>query len=62
MSLRKQQSKFVRKIGLLILYAYELDFELSFGDTYPGKFKHNLTVSILKVLPLILTYSKVVVT
>lgn len=40
MTLRQEQSKFVRKVGLLISYAYELGFELSFGDTYPGKYKH----------------------
>ena len=41
MSLRKKQSEFVRKVGLLILFAYEKGYELTFGDTYPGKFKHN---------------------
>ena len=34
MSLRKQQSEFVRKVGLLIAYAYELGYELTFGDAY----------------------------
>lgn len=42
MSLRKQQSKFVKAVGLLISYAYSLGYELTFGDTYPGKFKHKL--------------------
>ena len=32
MSLRKQQSRFVRKVALLILYAYEKEYELTFGD------------------------------
>jgi hypothetical protein len=41
MSLRKQQSIFVKKIALLILYAYELGYEVTFGDTYSGKFKHK---------------------
>ena len=34
MSLRQRQSKFARKIGLLILYAYEKGYELTFGDAY----------------------------
>lgn len=41
MSLRKQQSEFVRAVGLLIAYAYSLGYELTFGDTYPGKFSHK---------------------
>lgn len=41
MSLRDDQSEFVRAVGLLITYAYYLGYELSFGDTYPGKFKHK---------------------
>ena len=34
MSLRKAQSKFVRMVALLILYAYEKGYELTFGDAY----------------------------
>ncbi len=41
MSLRKQQSRFTKKVALLILYAYELGYEITFGDTYSGKFKHK---------------------
>jgi hypothetical protein len=41
MSLRQQQSEFVRAVGLLITYAYYLGFEVTFGDTYPGKYKHR---------------------
>ena len=41
MSLRTKQSKFVKAVGLLITYAYDLGYELSFGDTYPGNFKHR---------------------
>ena len=41
MSLREQQSKFVDAIGKLIIYAYSLGYELTFGDTYPGKHKHK---------------------
>ena len=40
MSLRKQQSEFVKAVGLLITYAYYLGYEVTFGDTYPGKYKH----------------------
>ena len=32
MTLRQKQSRFVRMVALLILYAYELGYELSFGD------------------------------
>jgi len=32
MTLRQQQSEFVRKVSLLILYAGRLDYELTFGD------------------------------
>ena len=42
MSLRNEQSEFVEAVGKLICYAYSLGYELTFGDTYPGKFKHNL--------------------
>lgn len=41
MSLRQQQSEFVKAVGKLICYAYSLGYELTFGDTYPGKFKHR---------------------
>ena len=41
MSLRNQQSEFVKAVGNLICYAYSLGYELTFGDTYPGKFKHK---------------------
>ena len=41
MSLRKDQSFFVEAIGKLIVWAYEQGYELTFGDTYPGKFQHS---------------------
>lgn len=41
MSLREKQSRFVENVGFLILKAYQLGYELTFGDTYPGKWKHN---------------------
>jgi hypothetical protein len=34
MSLRKKQSEFARKVGLLILFAYEQGYELTFGDAW----------------------------
>lgn len=34
MSLRKKQSKFAKKIALLILFAYEQGYEITFGDAY----------------------------
>ena len=34
MSLRKSQSEFVRKVGLLIAFAYEQGYELTFGDAF----------------------------
>ena len=34
MTLREKQSKFVKMVALLIQYAYELGYELTFGDTY----------------------------
>jgi len=34
MSLRKRQSIFTKKVALLILYAYEQGYELTFGDAY----------------------------
>ena len=41
MSLRDQQSEFVQAVGMLITHAYFLGYELSFGDTYPGKHRHK---------------------
>ena len=41
MTLRQKQSRFVECIGKLILFAYQNGYELTFGDTYPGKFKHS---------------------
>ena len=32
--LREQQSKFAKRVALLILYAYELGYEVTFGDAY----------------------------
>jgi len=34
MSLRKRQSKFARMVGLLILFAYEKEYEITLGDAY----------------------------
>jgi len=34
MALRKQQSKFVKLVALLILFAYEKGYDLTFGDAY----------------------------
>lgn len=34
MSLRTQQSEFTKAIALLILYAYQRGYELTFGDAY----------------------------
>lgn len=34
MTLREQQSKFVYMVALLILHAYQLGYELTFGDAY----------------------------
>jgi hypothetical protein len=41
MSLRKQQSKFMEALGLLLMFIYANGYEVTTGDTYPGKFKHN---------------------
>lgn len=41
MTLGEKQRKFVYCIGKLIVWAYEQGYEISFGDTYPGKFKHS---------------------
>ena len=43
MSLRKRQSEFAYAIGKLINFIYECGDEVTFGDTYPGKFKHSPT-------------------
>ena len=34
MSRRNDQSKFVKMVALLILYAYEIGYTLTFGDAY----------------------------
>ncbi|MHA2085951.1 MAG: M15 family metallopeptidase [Candidatus Thorarchaeota archaeon] len=34
MSLRKRQSEFIKALGLLILYAYQLGYELTGGDLW----------------------------
>jgi len=34
LSLRKQQSEFAKALGLLILYAYQMGYELTLGDAY----------------------------
>lgn len=34
MSLREDQSKFAHKVALLILFAYERGYELTFADAY----------------------------
>lgn len=42
MSLREEQSKFSRDIGLLILFAYSLGYEITFGDFWrPDKQGHS---------------------
>ena len=42
MGLRQDQSDFTRALGKLIYYATEVcGYELTLGDTYPGKFKHK---------------------
>jgi len=33
-SLREKQSEFARAVGLLIIYAYQLGYELTFGDAW----------------------------
>jgi hypothetical protein len=40
MSLSRKQRDFVKAIGKLINFAYDNGYELTFGDTYPGKYKH----------------------
>ena len=41
MSLREKQSKFVLCVAKAIVWAYEHGYELTWGDTYPGKFPHK---------------------
>lgn len=41
MTLREKQSRFALCIGKLIVWAYEQGYEITFGDTYPGKHKHS---------------------
>lgn len=47
MTLRQRQSKFVRMVALLISYATELGYELTFGDAWakmghkPGSFHYK---------------------
>ncbi len=41
MSLGSRQRRFTECVGKLIFYAYAIGYELSFGDTYPGKYKHR---------------------
>jgi len=41
MNLRKLQSKFAEAVGKLITFAYESGYEVTLGDTYPGKYKHS---------------------
>ena len=41
MSLSKQQMDFVQAVGKLINFVYSKGYTLTFGDTYPGKFKHR---------------------
>jgi hypothetical protein len=37
MTLRQKQSKFVKMVALLILYTYELGYEITFGDAWAKK-------------------------
>ena len=47
MTLRQKQSKFARMVALLIQYAYELGYEITFGDAWAhdghieGSFHYN---------------------
>lgn len=41
MGLRQKQSDFMKALGQLIVYAYSIGYELTPGDTYPGKFPHR---------------------
>ena len=43
MTPREKQSRFVYCVGKTIVWAYEHGYELTWGDTYPGKFKHKAT-------------------
>lgn len=40
-SLRENQSEFAQAVGCLLMKAYYLGYEVTFGDTYPGKFPHR---------------------
>jgi hypothetical protein len=40
-TLQQQQSEFAKALGHLITYAFTLGYELTLGDTYPGKHKHS---------------------
>lgn len=51
MSLRAQQSKFTKAVGILIGFAYQEGYELTWGDTYPHRVhkknsKHNIGLAI----------------
>lgn len=37
MTLRQKQSKFAKMVPLLILYAYEIGYEITFGDAWAHK-------------------------
>jgi len=41
MALSDEQQDFVRAVGHLLIYAYSLGYEITFGDTYPGKYDHK---------------------
>lgn len=41
MGLRQEQSDFSRALGKLLVFIYEQGYEVTLGDTYPGKFKHS---------------------
>lgn len=51
MTLREKQSVFVRKVALLILFAYERGYELSFGDAWAksGHRRNSLHYSRLAI-------------
>ena len=46
MSMREKQVLFTRKIALLISYAYETGYELTFGDAYRGDRKGHINNSL----------------
>jgi len=47
MTLRQRQSKFAKMVPLLVLYAYEIGYEITYGDAYAhdghivGSFHYN---------------------